>query len=45
MKEMNVSEPEKYDKLSKEAKNAGIYAFLFLKEKYRADGTFHKFKA
>ena len=45
MKEMNVLEPEEYNTLSKEAKNAVIYAFLFLKEKYRADGTFDKFKA
>ena len=45
MIEINLLEPEEHNTLSKIAKNAFIYGFLFLKEKHRADGTFDKFKA
>ena len=42
--EMNVLEPVLYDSLTIEEKKACIRAFLFLKDKYTADGTFDKFK-
>jgi hypothetical protein len=44
LKEMKVLEPVKYDELTAIARKACIYAFLFLKDKFKADGTFDKFK-